>query len=575
MKKLFIVLIFSLFLFSCSDLNNTVSNNNTKEKNNYLSFLSVIPPRKTVYKVGEDFDSTGMSIIAYYSDSSSKNVTDAVSIFGFDSSKAEDNQTITISYSEKNKTKTSSFYISIKKMYKIIFHSNNGTNEQIIQNVLISENEQLKTNSFNFDNHYFYKWNTKPDGKGTNYKESEFLTEITFENSAILDLYAQWLDDSPIIITKENYQTVFNSLQNISEKKYLFYCIDDLTDEIFTTIKNAIYNLYATKICLDFSVLKTAKIFLNFSDRDYSSLLTVLLPKECAFRFGDGNSFCCKNLRYVKLPESTKYIYAYAFYGCEALTSISLPNDIEEIWEAAFCNCKSLKEISIPNSVISLGHKVFYNCEQLESLSLGNKIQSIGEEAFRECKKLKTINIPEGVLSINYESFYDCESLESILLPNSLTKICSYAFRNCISLKSVTMGNNVNKIESSAFYNCSNLESLSLSEGLSSLSSDIFSGCTNLKSLIIPDRITELPIMANCPNLQYITIGSGIKTIYSKTFSNCQNLKEVTFTTYSNWILSKTGVVDVNISSTVFSNKALIATYLKDTYLTYTWKKNE
>lgn len=72
-------------------------------------------PTKVQYTVGERFDSTGLKITAYYSDSTKKTVTSACTLSGFDSSKATSKNVITVTYKEGSNTFTTSFYVEIKK----------------------------------------------------------------------------------------------------------------------------------------------------------------------------------------------------------------------------------------------------------------------------------------------------------------------------------------------------------------------------------------------------------------------------------------------------------------------------
>lgn len=77
-----------------------------------LSSLTVTPPTKTTYNIGDELDTTGMVVIANFSDSSTKDVTSDATLSGFDSS-AEGKVTVTVSYTEKEITKTGTFDVTI------------------------------------------------------------------------------------------------------------------------------------------------------------------------------------------------------------------------------------------------------------------------------------------------------------------------------------------------------------------------------------------------------------------------------------------------------------------------------
>ena len=74
-----------------------------------------IKPIKRVYVLGEKFDSTGLKITAYYSDSTKKTITSSCTLSGFDSSKVTSENIITVKYKVGDKTFTTSFSVEIKE----------------------------------------------------------------------------------------------------------------------------------------------------------------------------------------------------------------------------------------------------------------------------------------------------------------------------------------------------------------------------------------------------------------------------------------------------------------------------
>lgn len=109
---LFIFQMISLFIISCSFENNE----SKKETKITLSSIRVTSkPTKTTYTVGEEFDKSGLIVKAYYSDYTNKDVTSNVKISGFDSSKENHSQKITVEYTENEVTKADYFYINIKE----------------------------------------------------------------------------------------------------------------------------------------------------------------------------------------------------------------------------------------------------------------------------------------------------------------------------------------------------------------------------------------------------------------------------------------------------------------------------
>lgn len=126
MKKMFCFLCcIALFLFSSCD---SPLNGNDEQ----LAYISIEQkPIKTSYYIGEEFDKTGLCVYAYYIGSSSnskKDVTNLVSISGFDNTKKNNYLSITVSYTDKGSTKTTSFYVSINEIiYKYPYTDKNRT----------------------------------------------------------------------------------------------------------------------------------------------------------------------------------------------------------------------------------------------------------------------------------------------------------------------------------------------------------------------------------------------------------------------------------------------------------------
>ena len=68
-----------------------------------LERIEVTTPNKTEYQIGDKLNTDGLTVTAYYSDGSSKLVTDYV-VTGFDSSKAGQ-VTVTVEYDRRNHNK--------------------------------------------------------------------------------------------------------------------------------------------------------------------------------------------------------------------------------------------------------------------------------------------------------------------------------------------------------------------------------------------------------------------------------------------------------------------------------------
>ena len=161
----------------------------------------------------------------------------------------------------------------------------------------------------------------------------------------------------------------------------------------------------------------------------------------------------------IVVPEGTKKIGAYAFYGCDALTSVTIPDSVTSIGSSAFSGCSGLTSVTIPDSVTSIGSSAFSGCSGLTSVTIPDSVTSIGGYAFYN-SGLTSITIPDSVTSIGYRAFNECSSLTSVTIGNGMTSIGNDAFSGCSGLTSVTIPDSVTSIGIEAFYKCSGLTTI-------------------------------------------------------------------------------------------------------------------
>ncbi len=78
--------------------------------------------------------------------------------------------------------------------YEVVYNANGGSGAQIANTFhTYGEDKALATNTYSNEFYTFYGWNTEPDGTGTHYKDGEVVKNLTTEDKAIVNLYAEWL----------------------------------------------------------------------------------------------------------------------------------------------------------------------------------------------------------------------------------------------------------------------------------------------------------------------------------------------------------------------------------------------
>ena len=314
--------------------------------------------------------------------------------------------------------------------------------------------------------------------------------------------------------------------------------------------------------------------------QDCSGLTTVNLSNCISLTsIGYGAFLDCSGLTTVDLSNCTSLtsIGYGAFLGCSGLTSITLPSGLTSIEGSAFQDCSGLTSITLPEGLTSIGDFAFQECSGLTGITLPSSLKSIGNSAFKYCSGLTSITLPEGLTSIGDFAFQECSGLTGITLPSSLKSIGNSAFYYCSGLTSITLPEGITSIGNSAFYGCSSLTSITLPSSLKSIGNSAFKYCSGLTSITLPEGIASIGNSAfyGCSSLTSITLPSSLTSIGTRAFAGCNSLDTVAFanTATTGWYVTEdetaTSGEDISVSDSITN-----ATYLKNTYVNYYWKRN-
>lgn len=277
----------------------------------------------------------------------------------------------------------------------------------------------------------------------------------------------------------------------------------------------------------------------------------------------------------IVIPEGTKTISAYAFYGCTTLTEIIIPNSVTSIGEQALGKCSALEHVSTPiaftafaslfstsnftggittsgsitcyvpktlsklsitgGDVIPTG--AFYNFATITEIVISDTVESIGKNAFYGCK---------GITSVYYEG--EADSWVSVIFEDSYSnpvvygaklyfngelvtdieidseRVNAYAFYGCTSLESVSFSDSVIDIGTYAFYKCTNVKSISIGEGIKTLGNYAFADCTAVIEFFFGADITDAIFTGTHYTFNNMgASGSGIKMTVGKNVTVIPN----------------------------------------------------
>ena len=79
--------------------------------------------------------------------------------------------------------------------YYVHFNKNGGVGEMVYQSFTYDVAQNLSTCTFSHSGEALAAWTTNADGTGTKYTNGQEVSNLTAENGAVIDLYAQWQHD--------------------------------------------------------------------------------------------------------------------------------------------------------------------------------------------------------------------------------------------------------------------------------------------------------------------------------------------------------------------------------------------
>ncbi|WP_028516903.1 leucine-rich repeat protein [Ruminococcus flavefaciens] len=240
-----------------------------------------------------------------------------------------------------------------------------------------------------------------------------------------------------------------------------------------------------------------------------------------------------------------------------------------------------IKKVVISDGITSIDDYAFWECKNLQSILIPDSVTEIGEFAFHQCESLKSIVLPNSLTKISYGLFNECRNLLSIELPNSIKEIEPVAFRDCDNLQSIVIPNSVNIIEDEAFFRCKNLNMITINNpkctinntALKYNSNTVICGYANSTAEEFANRNGNDFVIISSLESTNITTSITTKqstftsvTNYTTTITTPQKMVEVTgkcgenitFTLYSNGVLSFDGEGNLNFNSMLWKESGKV-----------------
>ena len=398
------------------------------------------------------------------------------------------------------------------------------------------------------------------------------LTSVTFENNSEIK---EILDSAFRECVALETITLPDGLTKIGEACF-YNCSIFNEIHIPTTVSQVGFNaFYGTKLYTDqiqsgasFVYADNWLIFSPSSVKNELSDINSETLKSTTVGIADNVFEGCPNLKTVNLPQSFKYIGAFAFNSCPQLWKlITSDGSIKIIGDYAFCGC-ALTNVILGNGLERIGHFAFYGNQQLDNNVMTpydwipETVTSIGKGAFKNtmiytkaattsgiayagnwavglAAQQTTVDLvfdPDHVAGIAdyafmYEGFPEFASLFSIRSVSGLIN-CKYigvgAFYGNIELSSVSLNRNLTEIREAAFYN-TGLVMVTLPRSLKTIGDYAFTG-TQLTRIDLSSTNVESigkSAFANVSGMTELVLSDSLKSIGDYAFFNCQNIKDL------------------------------------------------
>ncbi len=299
------------------------------------------------------------------------------------------------------------------------------------------------------------------------------------------------------------------------------------------------------------------KVFTNWKELNY-----LQLPDSLKY-IGNSAFSNCTGLGQVKTYKNQNGVMSigdYAFFGCTSLNNLVLGEGLKRIGSYAFAQCKQLNNNTvtsiIPDSVESIGTEAFkdtalwkaavgvvyagdwvvgFNATSKDvdkgTVALKKEVRGIADYAFYQCAELQTITGLHNATYIGRGAFYQCSSLAQVSLNDRLTKIGDYAFYKCTSLFTVSFPRFLKEIGRSAFYKCETLNEIDLSKTeVETIGMYAFYNCFNVKKATLSADLTEIADYAfyKCASIETMIIPDTVKAIGNRAFYKNEGLLSLT-----------------------------------------------
>ena len=263
--------------------------------------------------------------------------------------------------------------------YTLRLHHNDGTDNY--DDVAMTYDVAQTLASVTRTGYVLSGWNTQADGSGTSYNDGESVTNLTAEQDAVIDLYAQWANPSGT-------------------------CGDNATWE---------YDHATRTLTIGGSGEITSSPWRN----DYKDYIET-----------------------VSIGSGITEINGYVFYNYSALANVTGGEGLTYVSTDAFYGTpwRTAAEANT-TTVTYLGHIAYIGRGVSGDVTIQDGTFSIAKDAFNRNTAITSVTIPDGVTDINQYAFKNCTALATV---NVLTATPPMLYTEAFSLDTRSLARTIN-----------------------------------------------------------------------------------------------------------------------------------
>lgn len=234
----------------------------------------------------------------------------------------------------------------------------------------------------------------------------------------------------------------------------------------------------------------------------------------------------------LTIEEGVTAVSYSAFKGLPHLSTVSLPDSVKYIRAYAFDGCNGLKELRIPCSadIGDYGNN-FTGCSNIERITITKGTGTMCDywsnykytPWYISQNSMKELVLEDGITRIGVNAFIYNTCIKEIVIPDTVTFMSNNTFQNCINLEKVKLSDNLVDVAGSTFQGCSSLKEITIPSKMKSIYAGTFSGCTSLEKVyVLNPNCSIISIPANA-----VIYGYKDSTAYAYAQKNSRTFVEL------------------------------------------------